>query len=148
MNFPELVSTLSIFLSSNKSQSDFIVADINIPSIIIERVKKIEEIGEMFHDKELKSIQDIYGEWFVDFTMLEPAYLWASLESIHIIYNKCDIYDGNFIRNIIRLTNLVEKFRTICEKLGDDVKFKTLEHFESKLIRDQVNMDSLYVSSS
>ena len=71
--------------------------------------------------------------------------MWASGCTIYEIYNRCDLHDGNFIRNIIRIDNLVENMKLICDIIEDCELLHKIQNIHDLLIRDQVTTESLYI---
>ena len=75
-----------------------------------------------------------------------PAYDWVSGKTIYDIYNKYDeVYEGTFIRNILRISNIVDNVKNIAEMLNKPELIKKLENINPKLVRDQVTTESLYI---
>ena len=75
-----------------------------------------------------------------------PAYMWAKGCSIAEIYEETDIYEGNFVRGILRINRMVEEILNVAENLKYYKLKKILEGYEEKLIRDVVTVNSLYIS--
>ena len=59
-----------------------------------------------------------------------------------------DIYEGTFIRNILRIKNIIDNLKNISEMLNKSELLKKLENLDSILIRDQVTTESLYIMKS
>jgi superfamily II RNA helicase len=53
-------------------------------------------------------------------------------------------YEGNFIKNILRLTNIVRSVASISNIINNHTIAMKLEGFQEKLIRNEVTNDSLY----
>ena len=97
-------------------------------------------------DEEYKHDIDIQTDWNLHLSFIEPTYYWAKGWSIYEIHSKiCQIYDGNFIRNILRINNICENLKSICDINKDDILLKKLESVEKMLVREQVSTDSLYL---
>ena len=75
-----------------------------------------------------------------------PAYMWAKGCTINEIYEQTDIYEGNFVRGILRINRMVENIINVAENLKYYKLQKILEEYEEKLIRDVVTINSLYIS--
>ena len=56
-----------------------------------------------------------------------------------------NIYEGTFIRNILRINNIVENIKNIASMINNSDLLKKLENLDSILIRDQVTTESLYI---
>ena len=77
---------------------------------------------------------------------IEPAYIWASGGSIQEIYSVTSIYDGNFVKAIMRINNICENLFDICKLLEKYDLCQKLEGYSKILIRDITSINSLYVS--
>ena len=66
------------------------------------------------------------------------------INHIYEITNYCE-YEGNFIKNIIKINNILENIKSICTIIEDyDLLYKIQDLYKI-LIRDQVTLESLYV---
>jgi superfamily II RNA helicase len=79
----------------------------------------------------------------LDFVL--PAYMWAKGCDIKQIYEVTDIYEGNFVRGILRINSMIEDVISVAENLGYYNLKKIMEGYEEKLIRDIVTINSLYI---
>lgn len=79
----------------------------------------------------------------LDFVL--PAYMWAKGYDIKKIYEITDIYEGNFVRGILRINSMIEDVISVAENLGYFNLKKIMEGYEEKLIRDVVTINSLYI---
>jgi superfamily II RNA helicase len=79
----------------------------------------------------------------LDFVL--PAYMWAKGCDIKKIYEITDIYEGNFVRGILRINSMIEDVISVAENLGYFNLKKIMEGYEEKLIRDVVTINSLYI---
>ena len=60
---------------------------------------------------------NIRSEWDLFYNFVEPVILLS--RNIHHIHNYNTVQEGNFIRNIIRIDNLCENVKLICEIIKD-----------------------------
>ena len=107
---------------------------------------KIGDIAYNLSDEEYNHEIKIGTDWNLYLSFIEPTYYWAEGWSIYQIHSKvCQIYDGNFIKNILRINNICENLKSISEINKDDILLKKLSEVEKLLIRDQVQVESLYI---
>ena len=85
------------------------------------------------------------SEWLISLNMIESVKEWAKGENWFSIKNKYSNFEGNFIKNILRLCNLTRNIETIAKLLNNTVLLNKLEGYQEKLIRDIVITDSLYI---
>lgn len=148
LEFNELMALLSIFITDNSLESKSIK---NLP-ISDELKNSMYEIGDQldqFIDDENKLNRDLVykftSEWDISTSLFEAIKKWANGEQWNRVAPYYPTFEGNFIKNVIRLTNLARNVYSIA-KLTKNVKLMNLmEGFEEKLIRDFVTVDSLYL---
>ena len=58
------------------------------------------------------------------------------------------IYEGTFIRNILRISNIIDNIRSIADMIDDVQLLQKLEGVNELLIRDQVTTESLYIAKN
>jgi superfamily II RNA helicase len=54
-------------------------------------------------------------------------------------------FEGNFIKNILRLSNIVRSVESISMIINNHTLSMKLEGFQEKMLRDEVTTDSLYI---
>tara|TARA_B100000767_G_scaffold16387_1_gene15345 strand:+ start:3159 stop:5462 length:2304 start_codon:yes stop_codon:yes gene_type:complete len=141
----EIISIIAAFIEE-KSNDDITFESLDVPLNIKKILKDIGNIGKEFGDYEYSNYIEIGTDWNLYLSFIGPAYDWAKGRSIHEIYAKYnDIYEGTFIRNILRINNIVDNIRNIAEMLNKPELMKKLENMDSILIRDQVTTESLYI---
>lgn len=94
-------------------------------------------------DKKFEIQQNNDYQLKLDFVL--PAYMWATGCKINDIYTCTDIYEGNFVRGILRINSMIEDIINVAENLGYYKLKKIMEGYEAKLIRDVVTINSLYI---
>jgi superfamily II RNA helicase len=137
--FSEIIALLSLFIEEKETER---TKKISKP---IER--SITHIGKLA--QELSYVEDKFGlsylgtDWEIYKEFVDIGYMWASGASINQIYTITDIYEGNFVRNILKLRSMCKAIMKICDICQNHVLAKKLEDYESLLIRDIVVPDSL-----
>ena len=81
---------------------------------------------------------------YLDF--VECAYIWASGKSIKEVYQFTNMYDGNFVKTIMRINNICDNLVDICKSIERFDLCKKMEFHTEILIRDITSINSLYVS--
>lgn len=140
----EILGILCIFIEE-KTEYDVYINDLDIPDNMHETIKDIQNLSNKYENSEKSSLVDIKTDWNIYLSFIEPGYMWASMKNIHTIYNYSNIYEGNFIKNIIKLNNICENIKNICEIIKNYDLLKKMEKTEEILIREQVTLESLYI---
>tara|TARA_Y100000389_G_scaffold187611_1_gene209230 strand:- start:324 stop:2663 length:2340 start_codon:yes stop_codon:yes gene_type:complete len=79
------------------------------------------------------------------------VYLWvvekrSYNELIH--FTNCELYEGNFVKNMLKVHNLCEEWKSISQIYQKPILTKCLENIQATIIRDIVICDSLYIQKS
>ena len=56
------------------------------------------------------------------------------------------MFEGNFVKGILKLNNMIEDLKNMLEKCNYIDVIKKLELSETLLIKDFVNVNSLYIT--
>lgn len=78
------------------------------------------------------------------------VYLWT-IEKLS--YNElkhkvgCEIYEGNFVKNMLKVHNICEEWKSVAEVYQKPIITESLHYIQSNVIRDIVICDSLYIRS-
>ena len=61
---------------------------------------------------------------------------------------KMEMYEGNFVKNIMKIYNICNEVIYISEIVGNTTLIEKLQNLESKVLRDIVSFDSIYLLNS
>lgn len=144
----EIVAILATFIEEKTNEVGSI-NDLKISKNVKDILGEVSYIAEDFGSYEYNSGIDIQSDWNLYLSFVEPAYDWAKGISIFEIYKRYgNIYEGTFIRNILRIYNMIENIKNIAEMCNQPKIMKKLEGLDLLLLRDQVTTESLYISKS
>ena len=140
-----IVAILASFIENSCPDFKYSIDDIKISDKVLDVLYYINDLCIKFQDNEdRKEIRtDTDYNLYLDF--IYPAYIWASGLSLKDVYKTTCVYEGNFVRCILRINTICETLIKIAEKLENYKIVKTLENIESTLIRDVVTINSLYI---
>lgn len=147
--FDQIIAILSIFIA-DRSSEDLYISDLDISNNEKTILKQIMTWTDEFHDEEIKLQHDIpyvfNSEWDISLSMYMAIKEWCSgktwLMGVKDTFNN---FEGNFIKNILRLTNLVRNILSIAKILNNIILINKLDGYQEKLIKDIVITDSLYI---
>lgn len=149
LDFPEIIGILSMFISENKKADEIYVDDLvcgeNCKEIIYELEKYIEKYYVIETELNNKLPYPTWLEWDLDLSLFNSAKDWAdgkTWSSISVGFNS---FQGNFIKSILRITNLLKNIESIAKIFSNVELLNKLEGYQEKLIRDIVITDSLYL---
>jgi superfamily II RNA helicase len=146
LNFPEIIAVLSAFINEkDQNNKDLYISDLKLPNPVINVLKELNKISEYFITEEDKKNIYIGTDYNLYLDFIEPAYIWAKGGSINEVYQHTTIYDGNFVKAIMRINNICENLMDICKNIEKYDLCTKLEGYNQILIRDITSINSLYV---
>jgi len=146
LDFPEIISILASFINEkDQNNNERYIDDLDISKNVIKVLKEITKIGIYFQKLEDEHQIYINTDYTLYLDFIEPAYIWASGKSIADVYRYTQIYDGNFVKAIMRINNICDNLMEICKNIERYDICAKLEGSTQKLIRDITSNNSLYV---
>ncbi len=156
LNPQEIVALLASFIDEGKGDKDVDITNNKVYNNFQE-MKKIQ--NKIMIDESNFGIHNTSEYWNLDNEFIIGAYMWASgepvanclsyLEEIQekkndkIIVKKYDL--GNFLKNILKINNLVNDLNSICKITNKLELLPVLEQIPELIIRDVVTTTSLYL---
>jgi superfamily II RNA helicase len=107
-------------------------------------ITKIKEIRDMLQNYEDASRIEP-TKWKLDLYWVDIAVMWMNGISAPDICKEYAIYEGNFIRAMLKLANLAEEWQTMATITSDIQQLELLTDIRQKIVRDVVIPDSLYL---
>ena len=83
--------------------------------------------------------------WNLSTTWLEPVSAWLSGYEVSKICVDYGIFEGNFVRMIMRLANLVDEWTSVATFIEDIELLEKLRDVRGRLVKDVIIPDSLYL---
>ena len=147
LDFPEIIAVLSTFINEkDQNIEDRYLSDLNLPKKVIDILLKLKEISEYYLDQEELNKIYINSDYNMYLDFIEPAYIWANGGNIKDVYEATTIYDGNFVKAIMRINNICENLMEICKNINRFDICTKIEDYNKILIRDITSINSLYVN--
>tara|TARA_B110000977_G_C11071147_1_gene489599 strand:- start:732 stop:3107 length:2376 start_codon:yes stop_codon:yes gene_type:complete len=148
MSFEEIVAMLSIFIDDLSLETESI-SNLQIKDDFKDKMYLIGDLVNDFMNEESKLnnklVYPITSDWYLHTNLFSAVLEWSKGKQWSEIYHLYPTFEGNFIKNVLRLTNLIKNVFMIAKIIKDVNLINTLEGFEEKLIRDFVTTDSLYL---
>ena len=146
LNFPEIVAVLSCFINEkDQTSDDKYISDLNVPKSIHNALNQIKIIAEYYRNIEDNFQLYIGTDYTLYLDFIEPAYIWANGGTINDIAQRTSIYDGNFVKAIMRVNNICDNLMDICKNIERYDLCSKLEGSNNILIRDITSINSLYI---
>ena len=145
LDFPEIIAVLSVFINEKEGGEEKYISDINISNNVTYVLKELNKVCDHFMKIEDDSQLYIGSDYRLYLDFIELAYIWASGGTIHDIYKNTNMYDGNFVKAIMRINNICENLMDICKNIERFDLITKLENYNQLLIRDITTINSLYI---
>ena len=145
LDFNEIVAICSILISDNSDKKDIYISDLNCSDLCKIILNDLETNINIFETNE-NNLNNIlpypyWLNWNRNYNMFNMVKSWANGDNT--INNLTST--GNFIKTILRLTNLIRNINNIAIILNNIILINKLEGYQEKLIRDIVITNSLYL---
>jgi superfamily II RNA helicase len=85
------------------------------------------------------------GFWALNSYWIEPVWRWIQGETVSRICEDYELFDGNFIRAIMKVSNLLEELTSLATFTQNVEMLAKLEGLSAKLVRDVAVPESLYL---
>lgn len=148
LSFSEICSFLSMFLN-DRSLENVYFDDLLVSDELKEKMYNISDYCQKMLNEENKLNQtlplNIWSDWNLHLGTFNAVKLWADGKKWNDVKIYYKTFEGNFNRNILRLTNLLRNIIVIAKLIDNFELINKLIGFEEKLIRDNVTTDSLYI---
>jgi superfamily II RNA helicase len=90
---------------------------------------------------------DFSTDWRISTDYIDIAYKWGKGEPVLEILNMLGVrgeYEGNFVKNMLKVSNIIHDVLSICKMIGKVEMLPILEKIDGVIMRDIVSINSLY----
>ena len=146
LNDEQICGLLSVFCNTKCLNDEMKVLntdELDIDNKLKERLKKLENMKNDLESKEQSLNIHINTEWDLNYDMVEYNYKWCRGDDFNSLY--FDNYTGNFIKDVLKLDNLLCTLEVLCTNLEKFDLYNKLTQIHSKILRDIVTTESLYI---
>jgi antiviral helicase SKI2 len=143
----EIAALIAIFIDDSISGNTITLNDIECSDLVYNNILGVENLVNKFMDLEKKyNIISSKDYWKINYDYIDIAYYWASGYSVKECLDGQEIFEGNFIKNILKIHNIIRNMIGIYKLINNIEILPVLEKLEPLLIRDIVSVNSLYLS--
>jgi superfamily II RNA helicase len=145
INLPraELVALLSCFVEGEKTEDPITVDCLRVPDTLKDALKRVHTIAADLYVHENPKSQPEY--WTVHNYWPEIVYRWMHEEEMAILCSFYEVYEGNFMKAILKTANIVDEWITLATISKNLEVLETLREIRVDLVRGLVVPDSLYL---
>ena len=141
----EFVTCLACFVTDSDKDEQPSLASLNLNDTVKDALGKIGALALELGQKEYALTKKDTRFWDLSTTWLEPVYAWLSGSEISKICVDYGIFEGNFVRAIMRLANLVDEWTAAASFIEDVDLLEKLRDVRGRLVKDVIIPDSLYL---
>ena len=85
------------------------------------------------------------GFWDLNSYWIEPVWRWLQGEDVSTLCDDYGLYEGNFMRVVMKVANLLEEFTSLATFTQNVEMLAKLDGLSAKLIRGVAVPESLYL---
>ena len=127
----EIVALISIFIQeSSNNQEEITIQSLPISKEFKDRLYEVGELTNNFADKENTMIQKnniyIFNDWNLNLNCFEAVLKWANGDTFLEVKKNYDSFEGNLIKNILRINNIIREIVGISELIKDHDLYQKL----------------------
>jgi superfamily II RNA helicase len=142
----ELVSILACLVEEKETDATPSIDEMAVTQNIRNGLYTLDELTCIFTKEE--SVIGIYSPesyWRLTTTWIEPVWRWLNGENAAQICSDYGLFEGNFVRTVLRMSNLVDELTAVATFLEDLDLLEKLKDTKQRLVRDFMVPDSLYL---
>ena len=147
LDIADIAAILSLF-TDTKLNGEQDVSTALVLSVSQEAISVIDKIDKIASDLSLKEQNmkiRLGTNWHLSLNMAETTYQWVSGTSLSNLDLKT--FDGNFIKDMIKVSNIAQSLETIADILGKTELQSKVQQIPGLIMRDIVTIDSLYIKN-
>ena len=146
LNFKELGTILSIFSSGKKLGDIGNIKSLSMNYKYNELLDFINKVKHKFQDKEYYNGVYLNTDWTINTECMNATYEWLdNSNSFNTICNKYQLYEGNFIKDLIKIYNIAATISKIATIVKKNKLFIEANKIMDCIMRDVVTVESLYI---
>lgn len=147
LSHEEIVAVLAAFLEGGKEIQSSPLAKLKVPPSVIDTLLKLDDWAYECEKDEVSVIGPLrVNLWRLESGWIEPLYHWTQGESAAVICQEYGVYEGNLMRNIMKVANMVEELTNLATFTQEIEMLRNLDGLRDKLVRDLAKPDSLYLN--
>ena len=134
----------TVILLSCFQESDGYIRELYVTDAVKHAFRKLTEMAKDFEYTEgtiVYPVKDKY--WDISCGFLEPMKKWLEGELASVICEEYDIFEGNFMRSIMKMANIVDEWISMATYCQHTEQLDKMIEVRKKIIRDIP--DSLYL---
>lgn len=144
----ELCAFLAAFLGEGREDTAACSPDnLVLPARVKDCLWKLDGLASDGLEAEQRILGSSANEtfWALDTTWIEICYRWYLGEPAAVLCSEYGVFEGNFVRSILKLANLVEEWIALATYTQKVELLAKYDGMRNQIVRDLVQPDSLYL---
>lgn len=140
-----IVTVLSCFQEEKETEDSPLIGELNVSDEVRNILLEIKEIAQKYQITENRLGFPDQDYWKTGTQMIEPMRRWIEGENASIICQEHGLFEGNFIRCVMKMSNMLDEWLSIATYCQHTEQVEKIMEVRQKIIRDIVISDSLYL---
>ena len=148
MTQEDFVGFLAAFLNEGKTEGEPNPKDLDISGATRDALNYVDSVAyQCQKDEEPYQMKFAkQGIWSLHTSWIEPLQRWMNEEEAAVICSEYGLYEGNFIRSVLKVSNMVEEWVSLATFTKSIELLQLLEGLKERLVRGVVRPESLYLN--
>ena len=147
LEIEELIGLFAAFLDEKQTDDtptfDHLEVSTNLKNILSDLQKMISKYVQKEREHCVVNTPNNY--WKISPSLIEPIIKWIQGEEISVICADYELFEGNFIRSVLKIGNIVDEWIAIATYMQHPQQIERCMSIKNKLVRDIALPDSLYL---
>ena len=118
---------------------------LSVSSAVQKAIQFMDQTAKAMEAHEEKAEIGLEGYWLFGTSWVEPISRWLQGEPASVICAEYEIYEGNFIRILLKTAKMLEEVATLATYCQHTDVLEKIMEIRPILLRDLVVSDSLYL---
>ena len=151
MTIEEIISFMSIFTEPVKQIFNKKDTTLDISDVLYDKIYDIQYFVDEMQKEEYEIIgntPDFNTDWYISIDYIDITYKWGKGDTVLNILNMLaekGEYEGNFVKNMLKISNIIHNVLAIYKMIGKIEMLPILEKVDGIIMRDIVSINSLYL---
>jgi superfamily II RNA helicase len=141
----EIVTVIGCFMEEKETEDSPSIGELDVSNKVQNVLIKIKEMSQEYQTLEDKMGFPVKDYWKISTQMIEPMKLWIEGENASIICQEYGLFEGNFIRSVMKMSNMLDELLAMATYCQHTEQVEKIMEVRQKIVRDIVISDSLYL---
>lgn len=147
MTQEDFVAFLAAFLQEGKVDKEPKPSEVDMSNITRDALNTIADLAYKYSCEESRKQISLQKRdlWSLHSQWIEPLLLWMEGEEAAVICQDYGLFEGNFIRSVLKISNMVEEWVSLATFTKEIELLTLLEGLKERLVRGIAKPESLYL---